>query len=616
MKKKGNLLSGPSVAPNSSIVLPSRYNKRAVLCGVSYSKKKFKLKGAINDINNMRELLIKNFKFPNECIRVLTEQEKNANLIPTKHNILESLRWLVKDCQAGDSLVFYFSGHGLQQPDFKEDEIDGFDETLCPVDFMKEGMIIDNDINSTIVWPLKKGVTLHAIVDACHSGTILDLLYVLNMKGNGIWEDNKPPSKEPMRKHTSGGLAICLSACEDSQTATDSAVFGGKGMNGVLTYLFTKTIRECPEITYGHLLQKMHEEIKKINNRSRCNNRFLQFHRKIAQDPLLSSSEKFDVSTTKFTLSFQRLLNAIMTSSVNSNMGYGTTHLGYYPQLQPLRPSYPLIPPSPYGSKRAVLCGICYHGRSYRLKGSVNDVKCMKYFLINQFGFPSDSILMLTDDKEDRNPLRIPTRYNIQMALRWLLEGSRSGDSLVFHFSGHGTQEVNMDKIHGYDRAICPVDYEHKGKMLSDEINATIVRPLPSGTKLHAIIDACHSGTVLDLSFVCKMNREGYYTWEDQGHPIGDKGTKGGLAICISACDDGQISMDTSALSGKEVTGVLTYSFIQTMQNEPGLTYGRLLSAMRSTIHGTKAGIVVLNGPIASLLNRILGATTVVFGDV
>ena len=116
---------------------------------------------------------------------------------------------------------------------------------------------------------------------------------------------------------------------------------------------------------------------------------------------------------------------------------------------------------------------------------------------------------LLADDKEEKNPLRIPTKYNIQMALRWLIEGCRSGDSLVFHFSGHGTQELdlNMDEIDGYDEAICPVDYEHQGKILDDEINATIVWPLPHGAKLHAIMDACHSGTVLDLPFVCKMNR-------------------------------------------------------------------------------------------------------------
>lgn len=70
----------------------------------------------------------------------------------------------------------------MQQPDLKEDEIDGFDETLCPVDFVREGMIVDNDLNSIMVWPLKKGVTLHAIVDSCHSGTILDLAYVYKLE--------------------------------------------------------------------------------------------------------------------------------------------------------------------------------------------------------------------------------------------------------------------------------------------------------------------------------------------------------------------------------------------------------------------------------------------------
>ncbi|KAG6742649.1 hypothetical protein POTOM_053571 [Populus tomentosa] len=148
------------------------------------------------------------------------EQETEPELIPTKKNILKSLEWLVKGCQAGDSLVFYFSGHGISQPDFEGDERDGFAENICPVDFMTEGMIVDNDINSTIVWPLKKGVTLHAIVDACHSGTVLDLEHVYNRQENK-WEDNSPLSGNA-RKHPDGGLAISLSACLDNQVAADT----------------------------------------------------------------------------------------------------------------------------------------------------------------------------------------------------------------------------------------------------------------------------------------------------------------------------------------------------------------------------------------------------------
>jgi hypothetical protein len=93
--------------------------------------------------------------------------------------------------------------------------------------------------------------------------------------------------------------------------------------------------------------------------------------------------------------------------------------------------------------------------------------------------------------------------------MRWLVEGSKPGDSLVFYFCGHGSRvkDRNMDEVDGYDEAICPVDYEHEGMILDDEISATIVRPLPHGAKLHDVIDTCFSGTVLDLPFMCRINR-------------------------------------------------------------------------------------------------------------
>ncbi|KAK7328145.1 hypothetical protein VNO77_22241 [Canavalia gladiata] len=291
-------------------------------------------------------------------------------------------------------------------------------------------------------------------------------------------------------------------------------------------------------------------------------------------------------------------------SFINYSPGYGRRNQFYYPQPRPLpltlRAPPPALtpPPSTYGNKRALLIGISYWTQVNSLKGSVNDVQSIKYFLIHKLGFPSDSIRMLTDDPEEKSPLRIPTKHNMRMAMRWLVEGCRSGDSLVFHFSGHGSQEVdsNMDEVDGYDEAICPVDYEHEGKILDDEINATIVRPLPRGAKLHALIDTCFSGTILDLPFMCRMNRKGYYGWEDHRHPVaGYKGSRGGLAICISACDDDGNAADTSAFSGVESTGALTYSFIQAMQDESNLTYGRLLNSMRSIIRGAKEGTFGLN---------------------
>lgn len=111
--------------------------------------------------------------------------------------------------------------------------------------------------------------------------------------------------------------------------------------------------------------------------------------------------------------------------------------------------------------------------------------------------------------EEEKNPYRIPTKQNIRTAMRWLAQDCQPGDSLVFHYSGHGSRQkdYNKDELDGFDETICPLDHETEGPIIDDEINATIVRPLPRGAKLHAIIDSCYSGTVLDLPFVCKINR-------------------------------------------------------------------------------------------------------------
>ncbi|KAI3836743.1 hypothetical protein MKW92_037771 [Papaver armeniacum] len=291
-------------------------------------------------------------------------------------------------------------------------------------------------------------------------------------------------------------------------------------------------------------------------------------------------------------------IDSVVASSINNS---GSTRPSTYSYYLPIQ--RPLAFPPVHGRKRALLIGISYRSKRYELKGSVNDVNCMKFLLIEKLGYPKDSILVLTDDEREW----IPTKRNIQRALQWLMEGCKSGDSLVFHYSGHGAQQPNRngDEVDGFDETICPLDYEKEGMILDDEINATIVRPLPKGATLHAIIDACHSGTVLDLPYFCRMNQNGYYTWEDHSPPSGAyKGTSGGLALCFSACDDHQTSADTSALAGNAMTGAMTFSFIQAVQSAPGLTYGALLLAMRTAIREAKTGIR-FNGPITSVLRKM-----------
>nr|XP_048332277.1 metacaspase-1-like isoform X1 [Ziziphus jujuba var. spinosa] len=282
------------------------------------------------------------------------------------------------------------------------------------------------------------------------------------------------------------------------------------------------------------------------------------------------------------------------------------------PPPSPYSHAPPGPPPNAHGRKKAVICGISYRYSRHELKGCINDAKCMRYLLINKFQFPESSILMLTailTAEEETDPYRIPTKANIRMALYWLVQGCQAGDSLLFHYSGHGSRQRNYngDEVDGYDETLCPLDFETQGMIVDDEINATIVRPIPAGVRLHAIIDACHSGTVLDLPFLCRMSRSGQYVWEDHRPRSGIwKGAGGGEVISFSGCDDDQTSADTAALSRITSTGAMTFCFIQAIEKGHGGTYGSILNSMRTTIRNTGSGSDLGGGAVTSLVTMLL----------
>merc|ERR1712137_1430591 len=63
------------------------------------------------------------------------------------------------------------------------DEEDKFDETMVPLDYASAGQIPDDEINRELVLDLPEGCCLTAVMDCCHSGSILDLPYTLKVNG-------------------------------------------------------------------------------------------------------------------------------------------------------------------------------------------------------------------------------------------------------------------------------------------------------------------------------------------------------------------------------------------------------------------------------------------------
>ncbi|CAM6106057.1 unnamed protein product [Calypogeia fissa] len=237
-------------------------SKKAVIVGIQYKNSNYELKGCLNDAKCMKYFLQNRFHFPEASIIMLTEEERDPLKRPTKHNIRMALYWLVQGCKSGDSLVFHFSGHGSQQRNLIGDEVDGMDETICPVDFETQGMIVDDEINTAIVRPLPPGVRLHAIVDACHSGTVLDLPWLYHID-YGRWEDQRSYRSY---KGTNGGEAYSFSGCDDDQTSADTSALSKVTSTGAMTFCFIQAVeRSRGTVTYGSLLNDMRQAIQAAN---------------------------------------------------------------------------------------------------------------------------------------------------------------------------------------------------------------------------------------------------------------------------------------------------------------------------------------------------------------
>ncbi|KAH8991265.1 caspase domain-containing protein [Lactarius akahatsu] len=158
--------------------------KKALLIGINYSAhpdSKFRLKSSVRDAQEMAHFLQRRFGFKGNNIRVLTDEQPEN--LPTRENIIAAMHSLVEGAQSGDSLFFYFSGHATQIKDTHEEEPDGLDECMCAMDYMGDpqspsspttpGIIADDDVHDIMVKPLPRGCHLTAVLDCCHSGTLL-----------------------------------------------------------------------------------------------------------------------------------------------------------------------------------------------------------------------------------------------------------------------------------------------------------------------------------------------------------------------------------------------------------------------------------------------------------
>ena len=271
--------------------------------------------------------------------------------------------------------------------------------------------------------------------------------------------------------------------------------------------------------------------------------------------------------------------------------------------------------------RAALLVACCYPGTAQALRGPAADAEAMHALLTQRLGFAAGEVTVMRDDVPGA---AVPTKGALLDALGRLVAGAAAGDALFFHFSGHGVQRADLDgdERDGFDEALVAADLE---PVLDDALNAVLVRGLPPGCVLHAVVDACHSGTALDLRFRTRWDRaQARHAWVDEARasaaatpgwtkpgpaqrlwagvrkgarkvqaPLfsarnqadARKGSGGGLVLQLGAARDSQLAAD--GVAGARL-GAATFAFVSAVERAlageaPG-TYGALLDDMRASL--------------------------------
>ncbi len=189
----GATSSGPvTPSPQTATGTQPQEKKLALLVGINDYKYVTKLKGAVNDVENMKQLLVERFGFPDDDQHILLLRDEQAS----RDAILKGIKeHLIAKATPDSIVVFHYSGHGSQIIDVHGDETDLYDETLVTYDSGHQDPYPNRDITDDELFDLLNQLTnktpnVTFIFDSCHSGTITRGAALART----VERDNRPPA--------------------------------------------------------------------------------------------------------------------------------------------------------------------------------------------------------------------------------------------------------------------------------------------------------------------------------------------------------------------------------------------------------------------------------------
>ena len=202
--------------------------KRALLIGLNYKGTSYELNGCINDVMNIKNLLLFN-GYEEKNIVVLTDN--NAHRMPTKFNILNEVFKLTR--LPSSEIFVHYSGHGSRLRDISGDETSRLDSVSVPCDVLPTNAILDDVLFQYVSKFKCKSILLF---DSCNSGSVCDLPYMMSYNNGRIIQST---TKQVVK--ISNPSIYMISGCRDNQYSEDA--YSNGTFYGAFTNAFIQSIQ-------------------------------------------------------------------------------------------------------------------------------------------------------------------------------------------------------------------------------------------------------------------------------------------------------------------------------------------------------------------------------------
>lgn len=221
------------------------------------------LSGAVRDVGTIKAALRRAYALdldreaPGACTSANQVSITLTDYCATKSAILAAWNRQIDASRPGDTVVFYFAGHGSRFTEaLGTEQASGFNSTIMATDARQPGAqapadILDVEIRPIIDRATAAGVRVVTIFDSCNSGTATRDLESEARTAPPLVVARVEPVEPPAITGSLGAYRVHLAAAQDGQEAFETGGVGVRG--GVFTAALAKALIDQPGASFADL---------------------------------------------------------------------------------------------------------------------------------------------------------------------------------------------------------------------------------------------------------------------------------------------------------------------------------------------------------------------------